>query len=106
MLGGLPVVDLYCSTFEASRQISLMSLYFAPDLLSPMLNGLRAQPSIAALRSATVNPELLEALKGEATVIDGKLCWCGMPNMIPYRGHDSGCEYNRELVAKAEGFES
>ena len=57
----------------------------------------------ADARLIAAAPELLEALKGEATVIDGKLCWCGRPNMIPYRGHDSGCEYNRELVAKAEG---
>jgi len=48
-------------------------------------------------------PELLEALKGEATEIDGQLCWCTRPNMIKYRGHDSGCESNRELVAKATG---
>lgn len=48
-------------------------------------------------------PELLEALKGEATEIDGRLCWCTQPNMIKYRGHDSGCESNRELVAKATG---
>lgn len=58
----------------------------------------------AASRSLySAAPELLEALKGEATVIDGKLCWCGMPGMIPYCGHDSGCEYNRELIAKVEG---
>jgi len=57
----------------------------------------------AVLRLMEQRTILLEALKGEATVIDGKLCWCGMPGMIPYRGHDSGCEYNRELVAKAEG---
>lgn len=49
--------------------------------------------------------ELLEALKGEATEIDGRLCWCTQPNMIKYRGHDSGCESNRELVAKATGEE-
>ena len=48
-------------------------------------------------------PELLEALKGEATEIDGRLCWCAQPNMIKYRGHDGGCESNRELVAKATG---
>ena len=47
--------------------------------------------------------ELLEALKGEATEIDGRLCWCTQPNMIRYRGHDGGCESNRELVAKATG---
>lgn len=57
----------------------------------------------ANARLIAAAPELIEALKGEATVIDGKLCWCGMPNMIPYRGHDSGCEYNRELIAKVEG---
>ena len=47
--------------------------------------------------------ELLEALKGEATEVDGRLCWCTQPNMIKYRGHDSGCDSNRELVAKATG---
>ena len=57
----------------------------------------------ANARLIAAAPELLEALKGEASVIDGKLCWCGMPNMVPYRGHDSGCEYNRELIAKVEG---
>lgn len=47
--------------------------------------------------------ELLEALHGEATEIDGQPCWCSQPNMIKYRGHDSGCESNRELVKRAEG---
>lgn len=57
----------------------------------------------ANLRLIAAAPELLEALKGEATEIDGRLCWCAQPNMIKYRGHDGGCESNRELVAKATG---
>lgn len=57
----------------------------------------------ANARLIAAAPELLEALKGEATEIDGRLCWCTQPNMIKYRGHDSGCESNRDLVAKATG---
>lgn len=55
------------------------------------------------LRLMAQRSELLEALHGEATEIDGQPCWCSQPNMIKYRGHDSGCESNRELVKRAEG---
>lgn len=65
--------------------------------------NLRGDQLDAVKRLIAAAPELLEALKGEATEIDGRLCWCTQPNMIKYRGHDGGCESNRELVAKATG---
>ena len=29
---------------------------------------------------------------------DGHPCWCSLPSMVPYRGHDSGCEAARAAL--------
>lgn len=31
---------------------------------------------------------------------DGKPCWCGLPYMVPYRGHDAGCEAARAALLR------
>lgn len=31
---------------------------------------------------------------------DGAPCWCCIPSMIPYRGHDAGCEAARAALER------
>lgn len=31
---------------------------------------------------------------------EGRPCWCAIPSMIPYRGHDVGCEAARAALAE------
>lgn len=34
---------------------------------------------------------------------DGRPCWCQLPSMIPYRGHDFGCELARAALSTVDG---
>jgi hypothetical protein len=48
--------------------------------------------------------ELREALRECAQQMDEfeEPCWCQLPVMIPYRGHDSGCEMARAILEKTK----
>jgi hypothetical protein len=48
---------------------------------------------------------LEEALEevGAWHVREDARCWCAIPEMIPYRGHDGGCEAARAALAAKEG---
>ena len=48
-----------------------------------------------AERMAGALGECVQELDG-----DGQPCWCAIPSMIPYRGHDVGCEAVRSALAE------
>jgi hypothetical protein len=48
------------------------------------------------------NSELLALLEDLARLEDGERCWCSLPVMIPYRGHEGSCIASRAAIEKAE----
>jgi hypothetical protein len=59
---------------------------------------------IDALRAAEARTVALEEALRECQQQNAKdgPCWCCIPSMIPYRGHDAGCEAARAAL-KGEG---
>jgi hypothetical protein len=41
--------------------------------------------------------------KAKGVDADGAACWCCIPSMIPYRGHDTGCETARAALGVERG---
>jgi hypothetical protein len=54
------------------------------------------QAEVGVLRAA-----LQETAQGVDA--DGAACWCCIPSMIPYRGHDTGCETARAALGVERG---
>lgn len=52
----------------------------------------------AALAQVAVLRGALEGV-GHWSEEEQATCWCGIPSMIPYRGHDGGCEAARAALA-------
>jgi hypothetical protein len=71
--------------------------------MTPAGQGALAAMIDDAVAADPVRRELLEALKEVAHFYGDELCWCVLPSLIEYRGHDGGCQAARAAIAKAEG---
>lgn len=72
----------------------------------------RYADAVAAMNAAALETEavlslareeakgLADALRECSQGVDdkGEPCWCCIPSMIPYRGHDAGCEAARAAL--------
>ena len=64
---------------------------------SPYLQVPSSETAVLRARVAVLEAALLECSQS----LDGKgeSCWCCLPGMIPYRGHDAGCEAARAALS-------
>lgn len=75
---------------------------------APINSGNTHAEDEANARLIAAAPALLEALEsvGHWNAEEKATCWCSLPEMIPYRGHDSGCEEARAAIALVKGLKS
>jgi hypothetical protein len=64
---------------------------------------LRADNARLAARVKVLEEALEEV--GTWHVREDARCWCAIPEMIPYRGHDGGCEAARAALVTDGGGE-
>lgn len=90
------------AAFSRSRNVVSEERHLA-DVRGEMLTKAEAERD-AALAQVAVLREALEGV-GHWSEEEQATCWCGIPSMIPYRGHDGGCEAARAALASTPALD-